>query len=380
MKVLGRPVDRNVDWFQKGVLDTEWKDVLQMNLWQEETMDKVVRLLDIKDEWNRYKTTEFSNPRKWPAHRNENGELYMYQKQWLFHAFVGRHSDKMPFRKGFCEGKGRDTTCAQVCFGRYLDRNTGTMSDITLLSVDYFVEHGIIAQDEVPGDFSIQQHLETLMRGEINVNAFREPSTFALVTISDPEMDLNEAMKIMRAKSKEISYNKITPNKPMAIDAICLDVIRPLADCLTRKDFFYEADFNDATEQVPGLWDWIESKSEPSKGLGKQIDTMTESEVFHTPLILEQPAFIEYCKRPYDSEADENMRELLSTTPRLPTYTESEDMANKRNDYTCSPPFINTMFTLQINPGNYERKKRTIPTLPGVRRRQKRQLKRFTTR
>jgi hypothetical protein len=210
VKVLGRPVDRNVDWFQKGVLDTAWKDVLQLNLWEEETMDKVASLLGIKDEWDKMKTTEFSNQSKWPAHRNENGELYMYQKQWLFHAFVGRHSDKMPFRKGFCEGKGRDTTCAQVCFGRYLNRNTGTMSKKTLLSVDYFVEHGIIAQDEVPGDFSIQQHLKTLMRGEIYVNAFREPSTFALVTISDPEMDLNEAMKIMRAKSKAISYNKIT--------------------------------------------------------------------------------------------------------------------------------------------------------------------------
>ncbi len=371
VKVLGRPVDRNVDWFQKGVLDTEWKDVLRKNLWEEETMDKVASLLGIKDEWDKMKATDFSNQSKWPAHRNENGELYMYQKQWLFHALVGRHNDKMPFRKGFCEGKGRDTTCAQVCFGRYLDRNTGTMSDKTLLSVDYFVEHGIIAQDEVPGNFSIRQHLETLMRGEINVNAFREPSTFALVTISDPEIDLNEAMKIMRAKSKAISYNKITSNKPMAIDAICSDVIRPLADCLTREDFLYEADFNDATERVPGLWDWIESNSEPPRGLGKEIVTMTEKEMFHTPLILEQPDFIEYCKRPYDSEADENMRKLLSTTPRLPTYTESEEMENKRKDYTCSPPFINTMFTLQINPGNYEGKKDNNTNTPGGKKKTK---------
>jgi Tfp pilus assembly protein PilE len=46
------------------------------------------------------------------------------------------------------------------------------------------------------------------------------------------------------------------------------------------------------------------------------------------------------------------MRTLLTTTPRNPTYTESEDMQNNSNAYICSPPFINAIFTLQINPGN----------------------------
>ena len=92
------------------------------------------------------------------------------------------------------------------------------------------------------------------MRGDISVNAFKDPSTFTLVTISDPDINLNDAMKIMRATSKEISLNKITSNTPAAIDTICAEIIKPLANSLTEEDFFYEADFNHTTEREPKLW------------------------------------------------------------------------------------------------------------------------------
>jgi hypothetical protein len=62
--------------------------------------------------------------------------------------------------------------------------------------------------------------------------------------LSVPDINLNEVLKIMRAKSKEII--------PVAIDTICVDIIKPLADSLTEQDFFYDEDFNDATEKVHG--------------------------------------------------------------------------------------------------------------------------------
>ena len=349
MRVLGRSRDGDADWFQNGVLDKGWGDVLKLNLWREETMDKVACLLEIENEWNQYKTSEFVKKNKWTAHRNKDGELYMYQKQWLFHMFVGRYRDRLPFRKGFCEGKGRDTSCAQVCFGRYLDKNTGMMSDKTLLSVDYFVKYKLIERGAVPAHFSIQEHLDSLMRGDISVNAFKDPSTFTLVTISDPDINLNDAMKIMRAKSKEISLNKITSNTPAPIDTICAEIIKPFAYSLTEDDFFYEADFKQATEKEPKLWEWFEPKSSAT---ASELKTHTEREIFHLPVILDHPHFILYCKRPHDFEADKNMRTLLSTTPRIPTYHENEEMENNRLKHICFPPFTNTMYTLQINPGN----------------------------
>ena len=77
----------------------------------------------------------------------------------------------------------------------------------------------------------------------------------------------------------------------------------------------------------------------------------TERKIFHTPVILDHPHFILYCKRPHDFEADKNMRTLLSTTPGNPTYHENEEMENNRLGHICSPPFINTMYTLLVNPG-----------------------------
>jgi hypothetical protein len=152
-------------------------------------------------------------------------------------------------------------------------------------------------------------------------------------------------MKVMQAHSKNISRNKINSNRPSPFDVIGNDFIRPLAESLTMDKFKYDPDFDSKHEPRKRLWEWKDPAT------GKPDDGVSEHEKYGTPLLLDQPETIAYFNNPYDEEAEIGMKRLLTTVARTPLYEETSDMTKKRKEVKCSPPFINSIGTLQVHPG-----------------------------
>ena len=133
------------------------------------------------------------------------------------------------------------------------------------------------------------------MRGDICVNTFEDAFTFTLVIICSwhqPQWSVEDyASKEQRDYSSGNWYNLRRYHK-----ATCWFVDRTRL-LLWRR-------FQWRNGKGAWLWDWVESKSTLPKTELKQIKTRTERELFRTPVILDHPDFIQYCKHPHDFKAE----------------------------------------------------------------------------
>jgi len=345
-QAYGRPKEHLHGWVQRKLDERDWKDVLQLNFWDRNVKSQIAEMIGMQEPWKRL-VTQFSDTNKWKEHRNEHGELYIYQENWLFLQELRAYTHELPFRIGILEGKGRAIALSQLCIGRFFDSTTGIATDKTLLSKEYFKRFKVIGENSAKENNSFRDHLQKLMKGDINIDAFMRPSTIRFVSITSQHCDLRHAMKVLQAHSRNISTNKIDSNRPSPFDVIGDNLIRPLAESLSVNKFKYDPDFDSVYEPRPRLWEWKDpTMGPPSKDAGS-----TERDKYGIPIILDQDETKAYFDNPYDDEADINMRALLTTSARTPTYEETSAMTAKRNKIQCSPPFINSLSTLQVHPG-----------------------------
>ena len=318
-KAYARPRFDLDNWLRDRLAD-EWDEILQQNFWEMTTKDRIASKVGMNTAWEKLKT-QMADRNKWKEHRNENGNLYIYQQNWLFLKELRRYSNNLPFRIGCMEGKGRATALSQVCLGRYFEAATGTAQNDTLLCGDYYCLHKIIDKSEIPEGFSFRDHLDELMKGSFTIDAVHKLSTLNFISITSHTCNLN---------SKMISTNKIDSNRPSPLDTIGNDFLRPLALSIDEDKYMYEPDFTKEHEPEPDFWKWREPASTKQD---KDNGGKTEHERYNTPKIHDSHELSDYYNDPFDHAAEKCLKHRLSTIARKPTYNETPEMEEKRTSY-----------------------------------------------
>ena len=326
------------------------KKYLLLDATSEEGRRTIAQMNGVENDWEK-KNEEY----------DEN--TYVQQKCYdLLHLVAG--NNKRPFMCGHIEGWHRTGAVISLMTGRRIDPTTGVLSDAFTFNdlrscIDSEKEKDIDKTVKGFADF-----LHNKLTGSVGYDKCEfvcKPSTMEVHYINVPsdKVDLGVILERLRTRSRAISDSK-RGSACRSTEHMIAGLLKDVAGSGSNLDYEGSPIDDDSIIYSPSISiTWA-----PRRKIGRKVlDTMLENaessakktlagqdkdlvsedtiemRALNLPEQLFSPAFIDYCKSPFDENVSEKMKKEFS-------FETCED-----DRITIRPPFLNTFQSMTMDPG-----------------------------